>query len=182
MKRIFLSSAAALLLAGSPAISATDEPEAPEQETEADDGTAARQALLAWTEAFRSGEYARQWELTHPRIRYWQHKNKWARKMRASVARTGKLVSYEITGSAPVTAEQLPCTEQGHCFRRHIEYHMFTIKSEYSGETPPQPEFVVMAKSDEGWRFGGGSFPNRPMGETSVILDRKDEARYRALR
>lgn len=92
------------------------------------------------------------------------------------------MTHYEITGSAPVTAAQLPCTEQGHCFRKHLKYYLIMIKSEYAGEKPPQPEYVVMAKSKNTWRFGGGTFPNRPMGETSVILDRQDEARYRAPR
>jgi hypothetical protein len=35
-----------------------------------------------------------------------------------------------------------------------------------------------MANSPQGWSFGGGTFLNKPFGETWIILDRKDERRY----
>jgi len=67
----------------------------------------------------------------------------------------------------------------GHCFRKDVQYVFILLRSTYETAAPAQPEFVVMAKSEEGWKFGGGTFPDTPMGETSVILDRKDEHRYR---
>ena len=179
--RLFFSFSIGLLLFSSPPLSAEDNGGSSQNIPSAKESEEALKVFQEWTKAFQAGDYEAQWYKTHHRIRFWQRKSKWARKMKASVAKTGALISFQITGSTPVTAAQLPCTEQGHCFRRHIQYHLFMVKSEYAGETPPQPEFVVMAKSKEGWRFGGGTFPNRPMGETSVILDKKDEARYRKL-
>lgn len=35
--------------------------------------------------------------------------------------------------------------------------------------------YVVIANSEDGWKFGGGSLVNRPYGETLGILDRNDE-------
>jgi hypothetical protein len=36
----------------------------------------------------------------------------------------------------------------------------------------------VMARSGDDWLFGGGSFLNRPLGETAVIMSEQDEQRY----
>lgn len=98
--------------------------------------------------------------------------------MKKAARRNGALLSYTIEGAAPADAESLPCTENRHCFREGIPYVVFRIRSAYELATPAQPEFAVMALSDEGWRFGGGTFLNRPLGETAVIMTRQDEERY----
>jgi hypothetical protein len=67
----------------------------------------------------------------------------------------------------------------GHCYRKDVQYVFILLRSTYAKAAPAQPEYVVMAKSEEGWKFGGGTFPDTPMGETSSILNRKDEHRYR---
>ncbi len=136
-------------------------------------------AFKAWAEANRNGDYEQVWKLTDPRIRRWHDQRRWKKRMKSAHAKSGAIVSYDIEGISPVTASQLPCTEMGHCFRPGIQYVFFLIRSTYEKATPPQPEFAVMAKSEEGWKFGGGTFPDTPMGETSVILDRKDEEKYR---
>ncbi len=66
-----------------------------------------------------------------------------------------------------------------HCYRRGVQYVVFVLRTTYEKASPGQPEYVAMAKSDEGWRFGGGTFPNRPLGETAVIMTESDESRYR---
>jgi len=135
--------------------------------------------LREWTEAFRSKNYDAQWLLTDSRIRRWHNKKRWRNWMTTAQNRNGDLLSYFAESGAPIQAEQLPCTEMGHCYRRGVQYIIYIIRTEYEKAEPSQPEFVVMAKSREGWRFGGGSFLNRPMGETSVIMTKQDEARYK---
>jgi hypothetical protein len=90
----------------------------------------------------------------------------------------GALTGYAIQAAAPIDAAKLPCTEMGHCYRRGIQYILFIISSTYEKAAPAQPEYVAMSESDKGWRFGGGTFPNRPLGETAVILTEADERRY----
>lgn len=99
--------------------------------------------------------------------------------MTKAARRDGPLLSYEIEASAPARAEDLPCTETGHCFREGVKYVFFLIRSDYEIAEPKQPEFAVMAYSDEGWRFGGGTFLNRPLMETAVIMTVQDERRYK---
>ena len=143
---------------------------------------AARAAFLQWADAFRAGAFRTQWLLTHPGIRYWRSHGRWSRAMRTSQRRTGGLAGFGIDKTLRVRASQIPCTEHGHCFREGVDYVLFTIRSRYYGaKQPPQPEYAVMAMSDEGWRFAGGTFPFRPLGETAVLLDAADERRYRAL-
>jgi hypothetical protein len=139
----------------------------------------AREALTAWIDAYQAGEYDDQWRLTHPRIRRWRPRRLWNRVMRNARRTDGALLSYTIVGQAEVTAERLPCSEQGHCYRPGIEYVFFTLRSEYENAAPPQPEYVAMALSGEQWVFGGGTLLNRPFGETSVIMTESDERRYR---
>lgn len=139
----------------------------------------AREALTTWTEAYQSDDYDAQWRLTHPRIRRWRPRRLWNRVMRNARRTDGALLSYEIVGQAQVTAEQLPCSEQGHCYRPGIDYVLFIMRTEYETATPPQPEYVAMALSRDQWVFGGGTFLNRPFGETSVIMTESDERRYR---
>lgn len=143
---------------------------------------AARAAFLQWADAFRAGAFRTQWLLTHPRIRYWRSAGRWSRGMRAAQRRTGGLAGFDIDRALRVSAAQIPCTEHGHCYREDVDYVLFTIRSRYHGaRQPPQPEYAVMAMADEGWRFAGGTFPFRPLGETAVLLNAADERRYRAL-
>ncbi len=135
--------------------------------------------LQQWIEAYRAGDYHQQWLLTDSRIRRWHNRQRWRGWMREAKKNNGALISYMAESGAPVQAEQLPCTEQGHCFRRDVQYIIYLIRTEYEHAEPGQPEFAVMAKSSEGWKFGGGTILNRPMGETSVIMTTQDEARYR---
>lgn len=139
----------------------------------------AREALTAWIDAYQVGEYADQWRLTHPRIRRWRPRRLWNRVMRNARRTNGALLSYTIAGEVEVTAEQLPCSEQGHCYRPGIDYVLFTLRTEYGNAVPPQPEYVAMALLGDQWLFGGGTLLNRPFGETSVIMTESDERRYR---
>lgn len=173
--RRFLACCAALALAPIIEAAAAEEPPlATEQEV-----IDAYAVLQEWTEAYRSGDYDAQWRLTDSRIRYWHDKKRWKKWMTKAQRRNGDLLSYVVEYGAPVRGEQLPCTENGHCFRRGVQYIMYVMQTQYEKATPVQPEYAVLAKSDEGWRFGGGAFLNRPMGETSVIMTRQDEERYR---
>lgn len=133
----------------------------------------------AWNEAYQSGDYNAQYALTHPLIRQWGDATAWRRMMRDAVRRNGELVAIELEGAGPLHASDVPCTEMRHCYRRDMQVVMIVLRTRYERAEPQQPEYVVMANSEEGWRFGGGTFPNRPRGETMAILDRADEARIR---
>ena len=139
----------------------------------------AHEALISWIEAYQTGEYAEQWRLTHPRRRRGRPRRLWNRVMRNAQRNDGALLSYTIGGGAEVIADQLPCSEQGHCYRPGIDYVFFTVQTEYENAAPPQPEYVAMALSGDQWVFGGGTLLNRPFGETSVIMTESDERRYR---
>lgn len=67
----------------------------------------------------------------------------------------------------------------GHCFREGVDYVIALMETRYEIASPAQPEFVVAARSNEGWRFGGGTILNRPFGETAVIMTVQDERRYK---
>ncbi|NVJ96957.1 MAG: hypothetical protein HWE25_02330 [Alphaproteobacteria bacterium] len=131
-----------------------------------------------WARAWESKDYNAQWALTHPRIQRWHHIRRWRDTMRKGRARSGDLTAFEVTNVAPVHATQIPCTEQGHCYRKDMQVVLILLKTGYARVDAKQPEYVIMANSEEGWRFGGGTFPALPLGETMVILDRKDERRY----
>jgi len=139
----------------------------------------AYESFKLWAAAFQARDYDEAWRLTDPRIRQWFDKKRWKKRVKKAQEKSGEILAFEVESIAPVSAAQLPCTEMGHCFRQGVQYVFVLIRSTYKKATPPQPEFVVMAKSEEGWKFGGGTFPDTPMGETSVILNRKDESRYR---
>jgi len=139
----------------------------------------ARAILDQWTAAYQTEDYLTQWQLTDPRIRRWWGKTRWRKAMTKARRKDGKLTAYTIVTADPIDAEKIPCTEMGHCYRRGVQYVIFIIRSTYERAAPGQPEYVAMAKSDEGWRFGGGTFPNRPVGETAVILTESDERRYK---
>lgn len=150
----------------------------PDRSESASPGDAAEAALVAWLEAYRSGDYRQQWTLTDPRIRRWHDLRRWRGWMKRAARRDGRLDGYAISGRAPAAADQLPCTEQGHCFRGGVDYVLLLVTTGYDRAAPAQPEYAVMALSSEGWRFGGGSILNRPLGETAVILTESDERRY----
>ncbi|MEO1241287.1 MAG: hypothetical protein AAFX54_05215 [Pseudomonadota bacterium] len=135
--------------------------------------------LRQWIETYRAGDYDGQWLLTDSRIRRWHNKRRWRNWMTEAQKNNGDVTTYMVESGAPVRAEDLPCTEQGHCFRQGVQYIIYIMRTEYEKAEPAQPEFAVMAKSNEGWRFGGGTLLNRPLGETAVIMTRQDEARYR---
>lgn len=168
-----LTGALAIVMAPAPALA--DEPALATQEEIA----AAHAVLAEWTNAFQTGDYRTQWLLTDSRIRRWHDRKRWKGWMTKAARRNGPLHSYEFEAAAPARAEDLPCTEMGHCFRGGVKYVLFLIRSDYEIAEPAQPEFAVMAFSDDGWRFGGGTFLNRPLGETAVIMTVQDERRYK---
>jgi len=139
---------------------------------------AASSALEAWTAAYSAGDYHEQWLLTDKRITRWFDRRSFRKMMTEAQQRNGLLKTYSITGAAPARASDLPCTEMGHCYRTGIQYAIFVIESTYEKAEPSQPEFAVMAKAEGKWVFGGGSFLNRPLGETAVIMTEQDERRY----
>lgn len=135
--------------------------------------------LDQWIAAYQAEDYSAQWRLTDPRIRRWWYEDRWRKGMRKARRRDGKLLTVDVQAGDPIAAEKLPCTEMRHCYRRGVQYVVFVLRTTYEKASPGQPEYVAMAKSDEGWRFGGGTFPNRPLGETAVIMTESDESRYR---
>ena len=154
---------------------AIDEPPfATEEETRE-----AVESFKAYAAAFQAEDYNQVWLLTDPRNRQWFDKKRWIKRAKTALKKTGAILSYEVETIAPVNASQLPCTEMGHCYRQGVQYVFILIRSAYGNASPEQPEFVVMSKSEEGWKFGGGTFPDTPGGETAVLLNRKDEDRYR---
>ncbi len=148
------------------------------QEEYSNDVTQALAAFEQWTSAFRQADYRQQWQLTDKHITRWWNRQQYRKVMADAQKRNGDLLHYAVVGAAEATSTDLPCTEMGHCFREGLEYVLIVIESEYEKVQPAQPEFVVMARSGDDWLFGGGSFLNRPMGETSVIMTEQDEQRY----
>ncbi len=135
--------------------------------------------FLDWLNAYQSEDYHQQWQLTDRRIRTWWPRQRWTDFMQASRRHTGELTSLEVLQAGPIEAETLPCTERGHCYRRGVRYVFLMFRTSYSGVEGELTEYVAMADSGGGWRFGGGNILNRPLGETSVIMTRTDESRYR---
>lgn len=139
----------------------------------------ALQVFAQWTAAYQAEDYDTQWRLTDPRIRRWWGQTRWHKGMTKARRKDGKLTAYTIQAADPIDAAKLPCTELRHCYRRGVQYVVIILHSTYEKATPGQPEYAAMAKSHEGWRFGGGTFPNRPWGETAVIMTESDESQYR---
>ncbi|MFT5351969.1 MAG: hypothetical protein ACI9MF_002795, partial [Gammaproteobacteria bacterium] len=131
-----------------------------------------------WIQNYQVSDYARQYELVHPLIQHYKTREKWKKAMRKSQRKNGELLAYEILAAGASTPEEIPCTEMGHCYRKGIEVVLIIINSTYQKIGAKPKEYVVMAKSRQGWRFGGGTFLNIPFGETMTILDRRDERRY----
>ena len=140
---------------------------------------AALQSMKDWVAAYQVGDYLSQWRLTDPRIRYWFDRRRWRDKMKRARRQDGALVTYTITAYSPASSTELPCTEMGHCFREGVDYVIALMETRYEKAAPAQPEFFVAARSEEGWRFGGGTILNRPLGETAVIMTVQDERRYK---
>lgn len=140
---------------------------------------AALAAFHAYAEAYQRGDYAAQYRLVHTRIRHYKPQKRWIKAMRKSLRVNGELLEFKILAVGAVTPEQIPCTEMGHCFRKDMQTVMIAMDSRYAKVGARDKEYVVMANSSEGWRVGGGTFLNRPVGETMVILDRRDERRYK---
>lgn len=169
--------AAGALLAAPGAVARADDVTWPQSATAADIAEA-REALLQWTEAYRTEDYQTQWGLTDAAIRRWWGLHRWIGGMRTARGRNGALLEYAVRGEQALAAESLPCTEQRHCYHPDIDYVAFLVETRYEIATPPQPEYAAMAWSEEGWRFGGGTLLNRPLGETAVIMNERDERRF----
>ena len=114
------------------------------------------------------------------RSRKYKTRKSWVSRMKRSVLNNGPLEKIEILAVGPIEAENIPCTEMGHCYRKDMQTVMIVVNSRYAKVGAREKEYVVMARPEDGWRYGGGTFLNRPYGETMAILDRKDEraARY----
>jgi len=137
--------------------------------------------FLDWLNAREAGDYYAQYQLTDQRIRQWWPRERYMRFMGDAHRRDGALTSIEVLQAGAIDAETLPCTERGHCYRPGVRYVFLMFHTTYENVEGELTEYVAMAESGQGWRFGGGNILNRPMGETSVIMTRQDENRYRQL-
>lgn len=131
-----------------------------------------------WTSLYQEENYLEQYELVHPRIRRWKNFPVWKKAMRKSQHKNGALLKYELVAFGAITPRQIPCTEMGHCYRKGMQTVMIVVNSSYEKIGAKDREYIIMANSDEGWMFGGGTILNIPFGETMGILDRADEKRY----
>lgn len=156
---------------------ASGTPEAGKEAT--GDVKAAVSVFNRWLTAYQMQEFEEQWNLTHPRIQYWHDKKRWAKTFGKSHRSHGRILSLQVQGAGIVDSATLPCTEMGHCYRPDLKVAVIVLQSTYQKASPKQPETAYMVWTDTGWRYGGGTFPNLPAGETMVILDEQDEKRYR---
>lgn len=143
--------------------------------------TDAENRFREFVTAYRGEEYLAQWRIVDPRKRYWVRADRWRKSMQRSRRRHGALVDLSVTHVLPIDAEQIPCTEMGHCFRKGVTYVLLMLRTRYERKQVPQPEFAVMSLSVEGWRWAGGTFPATALGETAVLLDDADERKFRAI-
>ena len=116
--------------------------------------------------------------MLHPRIQRYKHFGVWKKAMRKSQHKNGALLRYELIALSAIEPARIPCTEMGHCYRKDMQTVMIIVNSSYQKIGEKNKEYVIMANSDEGWLFGGGTFLNIPFGETMGILDRADERKY----
>ena len=137
--------------------------------------------FLDWLNGWQDEDHYAQYQLTDPRVRQWWPRERYMRFLSDSRRRTGALVSIEMLQAGSIDAGTLPCTERGHCYRPGVRYVFLMFRTTYENVEGELIEYAAMAESGEGWRFGGGNILNRPMGETSVIMTRQDENRYRQL-
>jgi len=135
-------------------------------------------AFEAWTAAYQRKDFETQYALVHPRIQKWKTRRAWKKAMGKSIRRNGSLTAWSPVFISAIAAEKVPCTEMGHCYRRDMQVVIIVLNSHYEKIGDMEKEYVLMTNSEDGWRFGGGTFLNRPFGETLGILDRHDEKRY----
>jgi hypothetical protein len=128
-----------------------------------------------WVSAYQAKDYGAQWRLIHPRIRTWYDKKRWRNAMKLSQRKGGELMVIKKDRIEAIPAEEIPCTEMGHCYRKDMQTVVIITTIEYGEPPSPVQEYAIMANSDEGWRWGGGTILKLPMGETVVILNRRDE-------
>lgn len=95
----------------------------------------------------------------------------------ADAAMAGRIEMRAVGG---IEAQKVPSTEVGQCRCKAKQTGKIVFGSHYGKACDHSKDFIVMANSKEGWRYGGGSFLNRQYSETMAILDRKAEhaARY----
>ena len=128
-----------------------------------------------WLSAYQAKDYGAQWSLIHPRIRTWYNKKRWRNAMKMSQRKGGELMAIKKDRIEAVPVEEIPCTEMGHCYRKDMQTVVIITTIEYGEPPSPVQEYAIMANSYEGWRWGGGTILKLPMGETVVILNRRDE-------
>jgi hypothetical protein len=136
---------------------------------------AAERIFDEWILAYQAQDFETQWRLVHPRVRNWYDKKRWRNAMKMSQRNGGELVIIKKDRIEAIPVEEIPCTEMGHCYRKDMQTVNIITTSEYGKPPSPVQEYAVMANSDEGWRWGGGTILKLPMGETVVILNRRDE-------
>lgn len=132
-------------------------------------------AFQRWAEYYLDGRYKEQYALIHKRIRKYKTQKSWVSRMRKSVLTNGPLEKIDVIAVGALPPNQIPCTEMQHCYRKDMQTVMIVVNSQYGKIGPMEKEYIIMANSDDGWMYGGGTFLNRPYGETMGILDRKDE-------
>jgi len=140
-----------------------------------------RQALSRfqeWTRLYQQENYLEQYELVHPRIQRYKNYPVWKKAMSRSQHKNGSLLEYELVALSAITPGDIPCTEMGHCYRKGMQTVIIIVNSRYEKIGEKNKEYVIMANSEEGWMFGGGTILNIPFGETMGILDRADEKKY----
>ena len=135
----------------------------------------AERAFDEWISAYQEKDYGTQWRLIHPRIRTWYDKKRWRNAMKLSQRKGGELIAVKKDRLEAIPAGEIPCTEMGHCYRKDMQTVVIITTIEYGKPPSPVQEYAIMANSDEGWRWGGGTILKLPMGETVVILNRRDE-------
>ena len=135
----------------------------------------AERAFDEWISAYQEKDYGAQWRLIHPRIRTWYDKKRWRNAMKLSKRKGGELITIKKDRLEAIPAGEIPCTEMGHCYRKDMQTVVIITTIEYGKPPSPVQEYAIMANSDEGWRWGGGTILKLPMGETVVILNRRDE-------
>lgn len=138
----------------------------------------ALKTLVLWIQNYQDKNYTEQYKLVHPLIQHYKDKKKWKKAMKKSLRVNGELLDYKILAVGATTPDKIPCTEMRHCYRKDIQVVLIIMNSLYKIFGEKEKEYVVMANSSHGWRFGGGTFLNIPFGETMTILDRRDERRY----
>ncbi len=134
-----------------------------------------------WTQYFQQEEYREQFKLVHPQKR--KHPQRmtrkaWGKTMKLSLRKNGRLLNYQVIASDAITAAEVPCSEMGHCFRKGLQLVAIVVSSEYEKTGKIPKEYIVMANSENGWRYAGGNFLNYFLGETDLIFSRQDERRY----